>query len=476
VALIGTNTIIPWWWSLYKWPGYCLFKFCQEQPESVSSAIVSMMVGTMAVILSCRVWLLFYDLKHGEAVIKHEWWSAISEHQDWFIRNKNKYGSFKRFLWKPVVILLIVMYSITGFMKFAPKNISERADSALLAFINTFWILLIFLFCKMPKQYDSLLIRKEINRLVIFYAVSVVWYTVTNQLELFSDPFWHFFNSFYTYLFTVIVTGMVTLWPSLQVKRQKVTADNRDHSDNNHASKSYIMYVNACADDKNWNLFMRHLIKEIAVENLCFLLEVMQFKFQFVTEADKVFDSAQNEVEKVMIVNKEMGWFMKLPNGLPTSSIIRNSNRNYVEQINNIYEKYISTDGLLSINISHATRMKYMSDMDAIMKYVSEYGAFETEMNHPELIDIPSSSSLTKEKPEMTANRSVSILMDKPIMNGSSNSDVDIHSKLIKLFDNCMIDIHKMLRGSFQRFQLIQRENYDPNKEIIDVMMKQQKD
>ena len=236
---------------------------------------INVTVGTMATILAARVWLLFYDLKHGEAILKHEWWATISDEKDWFIRNKPKWGSFRNFLWKPVLVILLLLYSITIVLGYSPESFALKANFAMLALINTWWILLIVLFCKMPKEYDTLLIRKEINRLVIFYAFSTVWYSVSLQTidEIYPLGI-HWFNSFYTYSFTTIISAMVTLWPhydkSLQAKRRgsRHSADSMKepslssevHSTSHHRHKSAIgttwpIYVNQATDDKHWNKF-----------------------------------------------------------------------------------------------------------------------------------------------------------------------------------------------------------------------------
>ena len=146
----------------------------------------------------------------------------------------------------------------------------------------------------------------------------------------------------------------------------------------------WTVYVNAVSDDKNWNKFMRHLIKEFAVENLCFVLEAIQFKTQLIVEPDKLFkkknqteddkqsNNNNNSVHNVFVNDKNIGWFMKLPNGLPQSSIIVNSKRNYIEQIDKIYEKYIANDALLQINISFEAREEFMTDYHQIINYAAE--------------------------------------------------------------------------------------------------------
>ena len=158
----------------------------------------------MTTILTLRVWLLFYDLKHGEAILRHEWWSTISDEKDWFIRNKNTYGSFRKFLWKPTVAILASLFSVEIGLSFVPEPMASIALFILLGLINTYWILLAFLFCKMPKEYDTLLIRKEINRLVIFIHFHCLVYFINRSYQKLHIFQW--FNSFYTYLFTIVVS------------------------------------------------------------------------------------------------------------------------------------------------------------------------------------------------------------------------------------------------------------------------------
>ena len=93
------------------------------------------------------------------------------------------------------------------------------------------------------------------------------------------------------------------------------------------------MYVNDGNDDKRWNIYMRHLIQEWSAENLCFVLEVMQFKKQFV--------DAQNwEIilaGKKYIKDASSGWIIKLPPNLPQSAIISENKQNYQVQVQQLY-------------------------------------------------------------------------------------------------------------------------------------------
>ena len=503
-----------------KFRGYCLFNFCEKQPDEFHFVFISFSVGTMTTILTLRVWLLFYDLKHGKAILSHEWWSTISDEKDWFIRNKNRYGSFRKFLWKPTIIIIISLLSMGISLSFVPEKIAINARQITLGLNNLYWIFLVFLFCKMPKEYDTLLIRKEINRLVIFYAFSTVWYTISTQTIEKTVPYIaYWYNVFYTYLFTIVISAMVTLWPhydkSLQIKRRQ--SQENSMSDPSLSSQQiakqrsrsvsddysfWTVYVNAVSDDKNWNKFMRHLIKELAVENLCFVLETMQFKRLMIPEPDKLFvDENQNENAKkkqhielhdVWIDDNKFGWFMKLPNGLPQSSIIANSKGNYIEQINKIYDKYLSKDALLEINISFDAKHHFMTDYNQIMDYVSKNKSIsenkieliEMDSNPPtsdinsdnevvDVINMGSEEKFQSDRLPSLMNVDSANSNDAMVVEHNLEMNDEMYSKLIKLFDIALQDIHFNLAGAFHRFVLaLNQGSEDENEEIIVAIMR----
>ena len=62
----------------------------------------------MLILITTRVWFIYYDLKYNEALIIHEWWSNVSDQKDWFIKNKNKYGSWSKFMWKIISLFCIL--------------------------------------------------------------------------------------------------------------------------------------------------------------------------------------------------------------------------------------------------------------------------------------------------------------------------------------------------------------------------------
>ena len=131
-------------------------------------------VAVMMLLTTTRVWLLYFDLKYTESIIEREWWQEL-ETQDWYIKNRKKWGSWKRWLWKVILIVIILWSALTmitaWFAYFAYLMTFGIISNGLVIFCST-------LFCKMPKHYDVLLIRKEVNRLAGFYLISTIMYVI----------------------------------------------------------------------------------------------------------------------------------------------------------------------------------------------------------------------------------------------------------------------------------------------------------
>lgn len=210
-----------------------------------------------------------------------------------------------------------------------------------------------------------------------------------------------------------------------------------------------IITVNATDDDLNWNTFMNHLIKEFSVENLCFLLEVIQFKKQLITDYDALFTFTNGPTENTddiiyVFSDDSYGWCTKLPKGLPLSSIIAKCteqldvataeetvtvdtpqsiddtddiNKKYKDQINEIYIKYIRADAPLQINISESSKLKFMAEIIG--------------MNDLGMQSILDTDDIDKDQ--------------------TNDNKTDIY---LKIFDNALREINDNLRDSFLRFKI----------------------
>ena len=84
----------------------------ENYPDWLTSAISAAVVWGIELLLCIKSHLLFFQQKYHDSILNETWNKDInSSWSDWFIRNKNKCGSFKyvvKFLIIPYIILIIV--------------------------------------------------------------------------------------------------------------------------------------------------------------------------------------------------------------------------------------------------------------------------------------------------------------------------------------------------------------------------------
>lgn len=329
-------------------------------------------------LLATRVWLLFYDLKHAQSLLRHKWWTIISNEQDWYLKNKKKYGSFKYILKYFIVLILTFWIFYLFACKYAPDIVAPITGM----FCQIIYVVMIVCFCKMPSIYDALKIRKEINLMSAIFFVQAT-YMATDAIFEFSMKysFYPIITSISVPIVAILFGIIMVLMPNWDTTLNNVDSDFKEEdsvtlsSDTNETKnrekcklyKSWQMYVNDCPDDERWNIFIRHLIREFASENLCFLLELMQYKQQFVD-----WDSILNE--RLYFKDDEKGWIIKLPPNLPQSAIISENKNNYQLQVQLLYRKYIEESAGLQVNTSFASKSIFMS------KYVELSSLQENEL------------------------------------------------------------------------------------------------
>lgn len=101
------------------------------------------------------------------------------------------------------------------------------------------------------------------------------------------------------------------------------------------------------------NRFMRYLCRSFCVENMLFLIEIMQFKQEVINKYDgKINDKNVGVLYVLYDLNQDK-------NDIPKSGIVYNEhNLSINQQILKLYEKYIDENALFQINISYEIRMK----------------------------------------------------------------------------------------------------------------------
>lgn len=108
-------------------------------------------------LITCRVWFLYYDLKYGEAIISYSWWeTVVNNYQNWFIQHKRKYGSFKRYMYKRILIFMIIWISIIFCVAYFKPSLYILSITII---PDLFWAFMIYCFCKFVKQIIMLVIH-----------------------------------------------------------------------------------------------------------------------------------------------------------------------------------------------------------------------------------------------------------------------------------------------------------------------------
>ena len=182
----------------------------------------------------------------------------------------------------------------------------------------------------------------------------------------------------------------------------------------------------------------------------------MQYKQQFIPNMNTLLK------DRYKYEDDAVGWIIKLPNSLPSSSIVEKQD-NYEEQIVLLYNKYIKSDADLCINISYDARKQFMSDMDEVTgNEKSLKDLEETKVNNQDGND---------------GNRLELTIVEND-SNGyeEQNKYIEMRNKMLKIFDCTLRDIDSNLAASFIRFKLYGNLDVDVQQDIIDVMVEQTKE
>ena len=299
-------------------------------------------------------------------MVSHKWWLNVTDHRDWFIQNKKKYGSL-RYMYKRMILFMILWY--------IEISIAVYLDSSILLLsfpliMTAYCILMFYCFCQMPQIYDVYKIRKEINILTIMFVVTTIYSVFVRNVHIQSQVVLYI-NSYIGMLINAATNTLMILWPYYDktLHGSQIWSDNNNENDNTTTRTSTVktytdwkLYINSCEDDTKFNIFMKFLMREFAVENLCFVLEAVQFKQQLIQNFEEYFVGDR----RVFVNYDEIGWFIKLPKGLPRSAILDEYKGNFTEQLNHIYNKYISNDAKMQVNAS-GDAYKFFADQLVVL-------------------------------------------------------------------------------------------------------------
>lgn len=230
-------TILPIISSTFIESYTCVFKFCSNIPRYHQTLFGLISYVLQMILITSRVWFIFYDIKYYQCILSHKWWQTINHNQFnnfFFIKNRYKYGSLtisgnksNHHLSTMTKIILIFMV-----LWIAQICITAQIDDGLNSFLyilvcNLLWLIQLCCFCKM-KFYDEYCIRKEIQRLAIFYFIGSIYFGTAYAVFVPNSQIMAWITAFITYLNASVTVSICTLWPYYDNKRRKQNMHQTD--------------------------------------------------------------------------------------------------------------------------------------------------------------------------------------------------------------------------------------------------------
>ena len=153
-----------------------------------------------------RFWLLYFKLEWALSNINNRWQSILnsrSGHQDWFLRNKKKYGSYTWLITKVLIFTTILVIlnilrisllytieleeSLSWNKKFSNWKIPFDLTMGFIIYTPAL-LIMIYIICKLPTFDDYLLIREEARFSVYVFVLITTVNIATAVLDEQSEP------------------------------------------------------------------------------------------------------------------------------------------------------------------------------------------------------------------------------------------------------------------------------------------------
>eukprot|EP01084_Bolivina_argentea_P005918 11186_1 len=397
----------------------------------------SITIWSIFVLFTIKSWLLYYNFQYHMSLTKLIWKKEINKrYRSWYIQHKNTYGNvdyliciitipfliyialesfIECFLLQNVFIhsmgILTLIIIIPSFILYKKLKIGLFTDiygikNEIIYQQRTICILILVIICNLTGRiilYHKHQNTPNLNRVLYLFD------TTCASIVSFSMAFISIWNPYQLQLIQSV--------KNLQYLRQTVTDSSSGvsgpHTDHHVVG---IKDMLQCISDHNGFLdFMKHLVREFATENLLFLCEYTQIKYELQTlnkglikipkakhfnhdihdnvdESDKFITidfnaykmhnsslqsatsrksiflntipqlnhvssirTSDNVVSCLFTSTGVISTMVILPAGLPKSEII-NESKDFIGRLYKLYLKYIKTGSIHEVNISHVQR------------------------------------------------------------------------------------------------------------------------
>eukprot|EP01084_Bolivina_argentea_P049554 91125_1 len=350
--LIYTNTVL-------LWQGYhsalCVLTFCKSIPQQISKIIITSFLYGLYLTSSVRVWLLYFNLRWSEEIKLSEWVKQInisSIENNFFLKYKSTpIGSFKKMKWY-ILIFYFILISIFSAIVCYDVSLFAEMNGVSIFMVFTFQIVILY-----RTKNDVFYIRKEMVICTAIWLMIAAYYAITIPLKLHDKyMFVTILTPYIAFIGGILINAASILYPLYHLHNMNFTEGIR-LSEAGNCSLLWTEYVSSCRN--NFDNFMNHLVKEYSVENLLFILEVMQFKA-------KNFDDTS--LNKAINKDTNVGYYLHLPSDITKSTIIYGKETIHpLQQILSLYNKYIIRGAPLQVNISYSACSEIEIEINSVI-------------------------------------------------------------------------------------------------------------
>eukprot|EP01084_Bolivina_argentea_P257439 433737_1 len=351
---------------------------------------------TLLLFISCRVWLVYYDLKWTLVANPNDEWTHFIDPQyidtdrktsistnlefsnNWFIKHQSTLGNskwMKKFVIIPSTIILDTLLCLSLLIH---ADIHYYIFCAFCGFLaitigRTYYLI--------PKmQIEIFQIKIEIDKMfkvslsfLSFFAVYTILRTIiVNEKYQFIliIPFQFIFCLHYFFAAIFATRWVLINSQLLQSKNNKsnISSDTSSSADDQSSEENTFWSLHKILRNKlSFNVFMHHLLKEFSSENLLCILEYYQFKLMIIDSHNNVNATDTNtnymEVENEQLELHKSLIDFRLPSVdiMPRSVIVYDKELSIEDKVNLLVEKYIFNNHKsikFEVNISSGCKYK----------------------------------------------------------------------------------------------------------------------
>ena len=328
-----------------------------------------------------RLWLISYNLHYLHSSQNQQWKSQIDAsfaRNDWYLKNRNKYGSQKYLIPRAFVCYLCIVAIVEFIHIISYPNewyFFAAAVDGLLGAVYMLSVFYMYFECRNhDKLRDKLYFHYEIRTTSIVWLISLLLYGCSQMMYLicFYVAANYYLNLFAGLLLVIVGTLsslgpslLSTLWIPRKIKWDALWFDERFGTSEVrmaafvHLDQSLTNALNeTLKNEEQFELFIRWMYREFSFEaGLCFI-ELVQFKEQLI---DYIKQKDGNKTQEF-----DTRYIDLLYHGVPKSSIVFDYDLDgdgmekfqWIAHL--LFEKYVRVDAEFEINICHALRSKYI--------------------------------------------------------------------------------------------------------------------